>query len=432
MDSSQLTKMRRAKVLYANILTQKDNFNSGNTIHIQHQKGGSDFQVMAHISHGSIYTTVDEYNVILPNNSVLINNSEPVVPEPVIVPEPVAEMVPEPAMVPEPTDIQGSVTTIAGNNMYGNINAIGTNATFQGPNGIAIDTNGIIYVADTLNSCIRKITPDGEVSCFAGNGIAGFADGPSTDAQFNRPESLALDKSGILYVIDTKNNRIRKIADGQVTTLAGDIQGYSDGEGTNAQFSFPGGIVVNTNGILYVADALNHKIRTVTPDSIVATFAGSVNGYSDGEGTNAQFSFPTGITIDSNNTIYVADRGNARIRSIDQNGNVTTLAGGALPNSELFVDGAGASAYFRTPSCITVDTRGTLYVTDTSNNIVRKVTSDGVVTTIAGKPIIREQLFADGVGTEVSFRSPYGISFDTTNNILYVADSGNNRIRKIV
>ena len=289
-------------------------------------------------------------------------------------------------------------------------------------------------MADTLNQCIRKITPDSQVSVFAGSGVAGFLDGPPTVAQFNRPESIAIDSTGMMYIIDTKNNRIRKIdPDGQVTTFAGSIQGSSDGQGTNAEFYFPGGIAIGIDGMIYVADAQNHKIRMIYTDGTVSTFAGSLQGFADGIGIDSQFSYPTGITIDSFGVIYVADRGNARIRKILPSGHVTTLAGG-LPISlqDSYKDGIGTDTSFRSPSGITIDTCGNLYVTDTANNIIRKVTSDGIVTTIAGKPIIRNQLFADGLGTAASFRSPYGISFDTKNNILYVTDSGNNRIRKII
>ena len=345
----------------------------------------------------------------------------------------ISELIPEPSIIidtpeptPEPTanyEIQGVVTTVAGNNLFGHVNAIGTDATFQGPTGLVIDTNGTIYVADSLNSCIRKITPDGEVSDFA------------TSIQFNRPESLAIDTSGILYAIDTKNNIIYKISQGgQVTPFVGSgKQGSSDGEGTNAEFYFPGGITIDsTTNTLYVADAQNHTIRMINPDGIVSTFAGSgVSGFADGMGRDSQFSYPTGITIDNTSgVLYVADRGNARIRKILPSGYVTTLAGSGF--SIIPQDGLGTAASFRTPSGITIDTHGTLYVTDSANNIIRKITPEGLVTTIAGKPDIRHEVFANGVGTAASFRSPYGISFDTTNNILYVTDSGNNRIRKIV
>ena len=388
--------------------------------------------MMAHLAHGSIFTTIDEHHAIVQKSKLHVNTLDsdtdptgsPMEPEPTGSP-----MEPEPIIL---TEIEGIVTTVAGNNLYGHVNGQGTNATFQGPNGIAVDTNGVLYVADTLNYCIRKITPDGQVSVFAGSGIAGFADGLSTEAQFNRPESLAIDTFGILYIIDTKNNKIRKIyPDGQVITFAGSIQGSSDGQGTNAEFYFPGGIAVDKNGMVYVADARNHKIRMIYTDGTVSTFAGSVQGFADGIGIDSQFSYPTGITVDSG-IIYVADRGNARIRKILPSGHVTTLAGGFIPSpNNLYKDGTGTAASFRSPSGITIDTRGNLYVTDTDNNIIRKVTSEGVVTTIAGKPIIRNQLFADGTGTSASFRSPYGISFDTKNNILYVTDSGNNRIRSI-
>ena len=185
------------------------------------------------------------------------------------------------------------------------------------PFNVAVDSDGNLYVADTGNDRIRKITPEGIVSTFAG-GKKGFIDGPGTKAQFNHPFGVAVDLSGNVYVADTANRRIRKITpEGIVSTFAGGTRGSDDGIGTEAQFDHPYGVAVDSDGILYVADSLNHRIRKITSEGEVSTFAGSSQGYKDGTGEEAQFFGPTGVAVDSSGDLYVADAGNHRIRKIE-------------------------------------------------------------------------------------------------------------------
>lgn len=438
MDSSQLTRQRNARTIYAHVLVQKHQFNLGYTNRIKHQSGGTDYNAILHIAEGPVFTTLDEHNTILKHIHVRKHTQE-------INEDPtVSTLVQSTPLVPVDTsnpqiiingNIVGIVTTLAGNGTYGKIDGTGSNARLHAPNGITVDISGNIYVADTFNNCIRKITSDGIVTTVCGSGIAGYAEGSANYAMFNMPDSLAIDIQGNLYILDTKNNRIRKVtSNGTVSTIAGDGQiGYSDGEGSKAQFYLPGGITVDPQGTLYITDAKNHRIRKITPDGIVSTIAGNgVMGYLDGKVSEAQFSYPTGIAIDMNGILYVADRGNACIRKIDS-GIVTTFAGRGTSTivGNTMVNGDGANAIFMSPSDITIDSNGTLYIADTGNHIIRMITSDGFVSTLAGK-FVRYGSFADGTGDDALFKCPYGIAIDPTNTILYVADSANNRIRKIV
>lgn len=175
-----------------------------------------------------------------------------------------------------------------------------------------------MYVGDEGNHKIRKITPDGLVSTLAGS-TEGFADGTGVSAKFRYPLEVTLDKSDNIYVVDHANHKIRKITpSGFVSTLAGSFQGFADGTGTSARFDYPKGITIDTKGTIYVADTFNYKIRKITPDGIVSTVAGSTAGYAEGSGGSAQFNRLDGIVIDSENTIYVCDTGNHKIRKITQ------------------------------------------------------------------------------------------------------------------
>jgi sugar lactone lactonase YvrE len=313
------------------------------------------------------------------------------------------------------------VSTVAGSGP-GFANGIGAAAQFDLPFGVAIDANGNLYVTDTFNEKIRKITPAGAVSTFAGS-TAGFADGSVANAQFDRPNGITVDNNGNVYVADTSNNKIRKITPaGSVTTLAGSTFGFADGIGSAVQFRSPSGCVIDVSGNLYVTDKSNQKIRKISPTGVVTTLAGSTFGFADGIGTTAQFKSPNGIAIDASGNLYVADSSNHKIRKISPIGIVTTLAG----STQGFSNGVGSGAQFSFPMGITVDTNGNLFVIDNGNNKIRKITPSGVVTTIAGST----NDFADGTGSNAMFNSPTGITIDNNGN-LYVADQSNNKIRKI-
>jgi len=318
------------------------------------------------------------------------------------------------------TDIKYVVSTIAGS-IAGFADGI-TNPQFNRPTGVAVDVHGTIYIADFLNHKIRKITTDGFVSTLAGS-TQGFADG-TANAKFDKPTGIAVDAQGNVYVADTSNNRIRKITpEGIVITIAGDgTNGFSDGIGTDAQFSFPNQIAIDSQGNLIASDTGNDKIRKITPENVVTTLAGSTAGFSDGVGVIAQFSGPIGITVDVDDNVYVTDFFNHKIRKITPSGLVSTIAGSIAG----FADGLGANAQFLSPFGIGIDTQGNLFVSDGNNEKIRKIAPDGMVSTIAGST----NGFADGSGFSAQFNKPSAIAIDT-QGIIYVADQFNHRIRKI-
>lgn len=313
------------------------------------------------------------------------------------------------------------VTTFAGSTQ-GYSDGQGTSVQFYYPEGIAVDGSGNLFVSDTLNNRIRKITPSGSVTTLAG-GTQGYANGQGTSAKFYFPKGIAVDGSGNLFVADAGNHSIRKITpSGNVTTLAGDgTQGQADGQGTAATFGTPLGITIDGSGNLYVADGQNSNIRKITPSGNVTTLAGGTYGYADGQGTSAKFFYPNGITVDGNGNLYVSD--NDRIRKITPSGSVTTLAGSGIGG---YADGQGTSAQFNNVFGLALDGNGNLYVTDVSNNRIRKISTSGNVTTLAGGA----QGYTDGQGPSAKFYNPSGISV-SANGTLYVADTYNNRIRKI-
>ena len=323
---------------------------------------------------------------------------------------------------------EGIVTTFAGVGINGNADGTASSARFDSPSGVAVDASGFVYITDTNNHKIRKISPGGEVTTYAGSGSSGSTDGIGTAASFNEPTGLAVDAAGNVYVADTGNHKIRKISPtGEVTTLAGNGDYNStDGASIQASFGYPKGVAVDANGNVYVADSNNNKIRKINPIGEVTTLAGNGEYNStDGAGTTASFSNPSGVAVDIGGNVYVADSNNNKIRKISATGEVSTLAGsGGLGNS---IDGIGTAASFDVPSGLAIDVAGNVYVADTFNDKIRKISSSGTVTTYAGNSSWGSD---DGKGAAASFSSPKGISVDVTGNV-YVADSGNLKIRKI-
>ncbi len=337
----------------------------------------------------------------------------------------------------------GAVTTIAGTaDVSGNVDGTGAAVRFYWPKGIALDLNGNIFVADNGNNCIRKITPDGVVTTLAGSrsSALGSADGTGTAALFRNPLGVAVDESGTVFVTDGDNSTIRKITPaGVVTTFAGTAGhlgtvgyvGTADGIGTAAEFSRPHGITVDASGNLFVTDANKGTVRKITTTAVVTTLAGlpAIGTYADGIGTDAQFSHPTRPAIDNNGNVYVADMDNHIIRKITANGVVTTLAG--TQGSTGFTDGTGTSARFTYPSGVAVDTNGNVFVADSNNHLIRKITASGVVTTLAGATGIGSSAgYADGTGAAARFNYPSSVGVDANGNV-YVADTRNQVVRKI-
>ncbi len=368
--------------------------------------------------------------------------------------------------------------TLAGNAGYGDADGYTNKARFYFPQGIVADGAGNIYVADTENSALRRIDPSGLVSTLAGDaGNPGAVDGAGASALFNLPQGVAADGSGNIYVADTANSLIRRVTlSGMVSTVAGKpgVSGSSDGTNSDASFRLPGAVAVDTGGVLYIADTFNNNIRMIAPSStnwIVTTIAGSATGAGNSDGTNstARFNHPSGIAVDAAQNLYIADTGNNKIRRIALVGTnwiTTTLAaltspvGITLNGSILYVTAstddtvrklahsgtnwvvtllAGKSgvpgstdgttnAQFNYPCGISTGTNGSLYVADSLNNTVRKVTSAGVVTTLAGLAGGPDSV--DGLADQARFNGPLGLAFDTETN-LYVADSGNNTIRMV-
>ena len=271
----------------------------------------------------------------------------------------------------------GDVSTLAGSGANGANNATGTAATFRFPTGVAVDTAGNVYVADLSNHLIRKITPTGTVSTLAGNaGISGANDATGTAATFNLPTGVAVDTAGNVYVADLSNHLIRKITPtGTVSTLAGNagISGAINATGTAATFNLPTGVAVDTAGNVYVADSSNHLIRKISPAGVVTTLAGTVGvfGSADGNGTNATFNLPSGVAVDTAGNVYVADSSNQLIRKISPAGDVTTLAGTAGATGS--TNGTGAAARFNNPLGVAVNTDDNVYVADGLNHLIRKI-----------------------------------------------------------
>ncbi len=304
----------------------------------------------------------------------------------------------------------------------------------------------------------------GKVTTTAGSGIPGYRDDTVDVAQFNDPFDVAVRGDGKLLVPDYFNDALRLVAPAGVTTFAGGQKGSADGVGNAARFNVPKGVVLDSAGNAYVTDIGNCAVRKVSPDAVVSTLptkgicperiaidalghlfvtadtpqiwrldavgtlsllAGSpVPGYADGKGSSAQFKTPIGIACDAQGNVYVGDEGDNRIRRITPAGDVTTLAGSGDPG---FIDGIGVVARFNGPDGLATDTQGNLYVADVFNHSIRRVSPDGVVTTIAGTGTPGR---ADGMGRFAMFKAPIGLGLDALGDI-YVADASNNLIRKI-
>lgn len=321
-----------------------------------------------------------------------------------------------------------NVETVAGDGMAGYIDSTGLNAQLNTPHSIDFDSNGNIYFCDNGNHVIRMITSAGVVSTIAGDGISGYVNGPVASAQFGSLLGICrLPNNGDIYVTEY-NHRIRKISGGIVSDYAGNgSAGSLNGIGTSATFNVPSVVGAGVNNNLFILDRFNHKIRTINiMNDSVADYAGSgTPGLLDGSSNSAQFDRPHDFCIDSTGNIFVADRDNHVIRKVDILGNVTTIAGSGFPG---YVNGTGNSASFNVPSGIATDKLGNLYIGDRGNHVIRKIDQSNNVTTFAGSG---SSGFQDGNLSNASFNFPSKMAFDTIASILYISDVGNHAIRKI-
>ncbi len=325
-----------------------------------------------------------------------------------------------------------AISTFAGQaGASGSADGSRSSARFLAPSDVAVDGAGNLYVADTGNQTIRKVTSTGVTTLAGLTGASGVVDGTGTAARFFNPSGVAVDGRGSVYVADTDNDTIRRIAPGGVvTTLAGQAgsPGMVDGIGSAAHFNGPSGIVADSTGNLFVADTLNHLIRKIAPDGTVTTLAGKAGnwGHSDGTGSAARFLGPQGLALDAAGNLYVADTNDGTIRKIVlSTAAVTTVAGQSGYSHLGYADGPAAQAQFNFSSGIAADGAGNLYVADTDNNAIRQISPAGV-STIAGLAGVAGS--ADGVGTAARFNYPSGIAADSAGN-LYIADTNNHTIR---
>ncbi|MGZ4000951.1 MAG: NHL domain-containing protein, partial [Mucilaginibacter sp.] len=309
-----------------------------------------------------------------------------------------------------------TVSTLAGSTTAGHQDGTGGAAGFYNASGLALASDGSLFVGDFANSLVRKINVStGAVTTVTGTGAAGFADGTLTSAIFNGTANIVFDKSGNLYVADEENNRIREITTGgNVVTVAGSgAQGATDGIGTAATFNRPEGMVIDASGNMYVADN-NNTIRKINLSTKqVTTYAGTgVRGFHDGPVASAQFSSPYGLAMDANGDIYVGDIVNNRIRKITvSTGTVSTFAGSGVQG---LTNGAALSATFYFPCGLAFDSSGNLFVAELKNNTIRKITTGGTVTTYAGTGAAGS---ANGPATTASFSQPIGIVVDGSGNV---------------
>ena len=306
----------------------------------------------------------------------------------------------------------------------------GSDRAGQGPSGVAVDAGGAVYVSDTINRTIRRISPAGMVTTLAGSaGSAGSADGIGTGARFAGPTGVAVDRATNVFIVDSLNQTIRVLTtDGWISTLTGYAgqTGNSDGLRSEARFSAPLGIAVDNTGMLYVADYGNHAIRAVTSWGTVSTLAGNAEQSGDGDGPAAiaRFAGPAGVTVDGAGNLFVADSAKHTIRKISVDGIVSTLAG--RPGESAWVDATGNLARLNNPRGLVVDAAGNVFIADTGNHALRQVTPDGQVITLAGRPDAPGS--DDGSDGMARFNQPWGLALDAQGR-LYIADSGNANIR---
>jgi sugar lactone lactonase YvrE len=332
-----------------------------------------------------------------------------------------------------------TITTLAGTGVAGFSGDTGqaSLAQLKNPRGTAVDGAGNVYIADTSNFRVRKVTPAGVITTFAGTGVSGFSGdtAQATLAQLGAPTGVAVDAAGNVYIADAGNYRIRKVNPaGVITTMAGTgVPGFSgdSGQATLAQLNFPNGVAVDGAGNVYIADTLNHRVRKVTPAGVITTLAGTgVAGFSgdSAQATLAQLNRADGVAVDTAGNVYIADALNYRVRKVNTAGVITTLAGTGVAGFSGDT-GQASLAQLNVPNGVGVDGAGNVYISDTLNYRVRRVDAAGVITTVAGTGVAG---FSGDTGQAslAQLNSPGGVGADAVGNV-YIGDSGNSRVRKV-
>ncbi|MFF8805596.1 NHL domain-containing protein [Streptomyces omiyaensis] len=339
----------------------------------------------------------------------------------------------------EDEDSIPQITTVAGTGEAGAAGDDGpaVAARLDRPYGLARDHTGALYLSDYNNHRIRKVTTDGRIRTVAGTGTAGFGgdQGPATSAQLNGPREVAVDRAGNLYIADSENHRIRKITPtGRISTVAGTgTAGFSgdDGPAVAAELNCPYGLAVDSTGTLYIADTDNHRVRQVTPDGQIRTLAGTGTPGFSGDGrpaATAQLSSPYGITVDGAGDLYITDAENHRVRRVAVDGTISTVAGTGADGFS-GDGGPAASAQLDFPLSVAADTTGTLYISDHNNHRIRRVAVDGTISTVAGTGA--DGFSGDGgPAASAQLNYPFGLAVDCVG-ALYIADYVNNRLRKV-
>jgi sugar lactone lactonase YvrE len=328
------------------------------------------------------------------------------------------------------------ISTIAGGGPAGYCGDGGpaTSACLNFPIGVAVNGNNNLFIADTFNNRIRHFKSHGAITTVAGNSTAGFCGdhGPATSACLNVPESVAVDDNGNLFIADTFNNRIRKVSErGTITTVGGN--GTADfcgdnGAATSACLNFPHGVVADDRGNLFIADTFNHRVRRIANGTITTVAGNGTRGFcgDNGAAISACLQFPVAVAVDTDGNIFITDLGNQRVRKI-HGGTITTVAGNGTMGF-CGDSGPATSACLSSPVGIALDTAGNLFIADTGNQRIRQVGPQGTIHTVAGNGTAG--FCGDGeLATDACLNGPTGVAVD--NNDLFIVDQQNSRIRRV-
>jgi sugar lactone lactonase YvrE len=331
------------------------------------------------------------------------------------------------------------INTSAGNGAasFTGDGSIATGASLNYPVGIALASDGSLYIADTFNQRIRRVAPDGTITTVAGNGSSALAGdgGAATSASFFNPCGIAVDGAGNIYIADTRNHVVRRIQGSNITKIAGTGEAAYSGDGgpaNEATLNTPTGLALDRAGNLYIADTLNSRIRRISTSGTISTFAGNgVNGYDNDlvAAPDAALQYPQGIAVDADGNVYIADTFNDRIRRVGTDGIIDTVAGNGV-NRFAGDRGPAINASLNYPKAVALDGVGNLFIVDSFNSRIRRVNSEGIITTIAGNGMFAG--FGDtGVATRAAMRFPSGIAVGPAG-LVFVSDTDNSRIRVLV